>query len=170
MSDDDDRPTPGVVTGAVSVGTAPLPFLAVYTLLFLGHGLVHPVHPPDITNSQRGETIAGCVTGVLFALLVAAIVWFLNGRRRWPFVVLQLAVVVTGGYFLADSTKGGPAVSALLVVAGIIALALAFAPAAWRHVGRRSPRSLARGYGTVHLGPRGDDASDENVTGYSSAR
>ena len=164
---DDDGPTPGVVTGAVSVGTAPLPFLAVYTMLFLGHGLIHPVHPPDITSSQRGETIAGCVTAALFVLLCFGIVWFLNGSRRWPFAIMQLAVAGAGVYFLVDSTKGGPLVSALLLLAAALALVLAFAPAAWRHVGRRSPRALDTAYGTVGLGVRDDP---EPVSGYSTVR
>ncbi len=163
--DDDDRPTPGVVTGAVSIGTAPLPFLAVYTVLFLGHGLIHPVHPPDITSSQRGETIAGCITAVLFVLLVAAMIWFVNGSRRWPFAVLQLAVAATACYFLADGTKGGPTVSVLLLVAALTALVLAFAPAAWHHVGRRAPRAVRTGYGRIGLG-----MSEDTVTEYSSAR
>ena len=104
-------------------GTAPLPFLAVYTMLFLGHGLIHPVHPPDITSSQRGETIAGCVTAALFVLLCFGIVWFLNGSRRWPFAIMQLAVAGAGVYFLVDSTKGGPLVSALLLLAAALARA-----------------------------------------------
>ncbi|WP_375503391.1 hypothetical protein [uncultured Jatrophihabitans sp.] len=162
---DDDRPTPGLVTGAVSIGTAPLPFLAVYTLLFLGHGLIHPVHPPDITTTQGGEVIAGCVTGVLFIALLVAIIWFVNGSRRWPFAVLQVAVAAAGCYFLIDGTKGGPAVSVLLILAAVVALVLAFAPAAWRHVERRAPRLVHVGYGKVGLGEH-----DDTVTGYSTAR
>jgi hypothetical protein len=165
---DDDRPTPGIVTGAVSVGTAPLPFLAVYTLLFLGHGLIHPVHPPDITSTQRGEVIAGCVTGVLFVLLCTSVIWFLNGSRRWPFAVLQLGVAATGAYFLADGTKGGPVISVLLALAALLSLVLAFAPDAWTHVGRPGPQALRRGYRAIHLGSKDDTA--DGTTGYSTAR
>ena len=164
---DDDRPTPGVVTGAASVGTAPLPFLAVYTMLFLGHGLIHPVHPPDITSSQRGETIAGCITGLLFIVLVAAVVWFVNGTRRWLFALLQLAVAATGAYFLSDGTKGGPTISVLLVVAAVAALVLAFAPAAWYHVGRRAPKAIGAAYSRVGLGAQ--DGVDDSMPGYSTA-
>ena len=174
FDDDDDRPTPGVVTAAASIGTAPLPFLAVYTLLFLGHGLIHPVHPPDITSSQRGEVIAGCVTAVLFALLVTGIVMFVNGSRRWPFAVLQLAVAAAGVYFLVDGTKGGPVISVLLLLTAFLALVLAFAPDAWRHVYRRAPGAVARGYRVLGLGPRagvdGAGGAEGSVPGYSSAR
>lgn len=168
MSDDDDLPTPGIVTGAVSVGTAPLPFLAVYTLLFLGHGLIHPVHPPDITSTQRGEVIAGCVTAALFVLLCTSVIWFLNGSRRWPFAVLQLGVSATGAYFLADGTKGGPVISVLLMLAGLLSLVLAFAPDAWTHVGGPGPRALRRGYRVIHLGSTQDAA--DGATGFSTVR
>jgi hypothetical protein len=171
----DDRPTPAVVTGAVSIGTAPLPFLAVYTLLFLGHGLIHPVHPPDITSSQRGEIIAGCVTAALFVVLVVALIWFVNGSRRWPFAVLQLAVAAAGGYFLADGTKGGPVVSVLLIAAAVIALVLAFAPAAWTHVERRAPQAVRAAYGRIGLGEPADpepgtEAGPDTVPGLSYPR
>ncbi len=165
---DDDRPTPGVVTGAAAIGTAPLPFLAVYALLFLGHGLIHPVHPPDITSSQRGEVIAGCVAAALFIALVMAVVWLVNGSRRWPFALLQAAVVAAGCYFLADGTVGGTSVSVLLIATAVLALVLAFAPAAWRHVDRRSPQPVRAVYGKIGLGAQDD--VEGTVAGYSSAR
>lgn len=67
MYDDDERDTPPVVVAAVALGAAPLPFLAVYAVLFLTHGSVHPVQPPDITSSTSGEFIAGCVAALLFS-------------------------------------------------------------------------------------------------------
>lgn len=155
---DDDAPTPGVVTGAVSVGTAPLPFLAVYTALFLLHGTVHPVHPPDIGSGQRDEVIAGIVTLAAFVVLSVALMQFLNRRRRWPYAVLELAVLAGGIDVAVDNTRGGSAIGLLLAAASLVSLVLGFAPAAWEHVGRRCPPALVGPYSAVGLGIRNDDA------------
>ncbi|MEO9140117.1 MAG: hypothetical protein ABI345_13755, partial [Jatrophihabitans sp.] len=137
MHDDDEvRETPGAVVGAVSIGTAPLPFLAVYAALFILHGWVHPVHPPDITDSQDGELVAGFIAAAIFIALSVTLWMFLNRTRRWPFVIGQLVVVGTSIYFLIDKTKGGAVVSVLVLLASIVALVLSFAPSAWEHIGR----------------------------------
>jgi hypothetical protein len=49
----------------------------------------------------------------------------LNGRRRWPFVAVQLGVLAAAVYFLVDGTKGGSVVSFLLAAASVAALAFA---------------------------------------------
>ncbi len=144
--DDDARETPPAVVGAVSIGTAPLPFLAVYATLFLIHGTIAPAHPPAITDSQTGELIAGIVAAVLFVALAFTLWLFLNGRRRWPFVVGQLAVLGTTVWFLIDETTGGRPISVLVLVTSVVALVLGFAPDGWRHVGRRPPGAIARLY------------------------
>lgn len=145
MRDDDDiRDTPGAVVGAVAAGTAPLPFLAVYAVMFIVHGGFHRVVPPDITSTARGELIVGIITLVLFVIAVIALLWMLNGRRRWPFVIVQLGVLGTALDFFIDSTKGGQPVSAVLVLTSIVALVFAFAPASWEHVGRSRPRRRKR--------------------------
>ena len=133
-----------MVTGAVSVGTAPLPFLAVYAALFLLHGAVHPVHPPDITNSQDGELVAGLITAVIFVLTTTSLVWFLNGTRRWFYALVQLAVLAGCVDVLVDPTKGGRAVAVLLIATAVVSLALGFAPDSWTHVGQRRARLVVR--------------------------
>jgi hypothetical protein len=153
MVDEDGRPTPPAVTGAVSVGTAPLPFLAVYAALFLLHGGVHPVHPPDITNSQDGELVAGVITAVLFGIATLTLVWFLNRRRRWPFAFVQLVVLAACVDVLVDSTRGGRAIAVLLVITTLIALVLGFAPDGWTHVGRTCPPALIGPYRRLGLPP-----------------
>ncbi len=155
--DDDDRPTPGVVTGAVSIGTAPLPFLAVYTALFLLHGTIHPVHPPDIGSGQHDEVIAGIITLAAFVLLSAALMQFLNRRRRWPYAILELAVLVGGVDVAVDNTRGGSAIGLLLAATSAVSLALAFAPASWEHLGRPCPPAVAAVYTPVGLGSRSID-------------
>ena len=148
MRDDDyPDPTPTPVIWSVALGVGPLPFLAVYSVLFIAHGFVYPVNPPDITNSQHGEGIAGIVAAVLFLVGVWVLWWFLNGRRRWPFVVGQLATFATAVDFLVDRTTGDAAVPLLLVATSAAAIVLALVPAGWAHTGfegRRRARPAAR--------------------------
>lgn len=163
--DNEDRDTPSAVVWAVALGTAPLPFLAVYAVMFIVHGGIHPVAPPDITDSTRGELIAGILALVLFAVAVVALFWMLNGRRRWPFVIVQLGMLATAVDFFIDVTKGGRTTSLVVAVAALAALVCAFAPSAWEHVGRSQPRlrRRARGGGTspeTMPGPGDSDAPD----------
>jgi hypothetical protein len=97
------------------------------------------VVPPDITNSAHGELIAGIIALALFVVAIVALLWMLNGRRRWPFVVIQLAIVATAIDFVLDDTKSGRTISCILGVAAIVALGFAFAPDSWTHVGRTRP-------------------------------
>lgn len=146
MYDDEVRDTPPAVVGAVALGAAPLPFLAVYAVLFLVHGSVHPVQPPDITSSTGGEFIAGCIAAALFVVTVVGLLWLLNGRRRWLFALVQLGVLGAAIDFLVDGTKGGSFVSLVIALTALGSLVLCFAPASWRHVHRRAPRMLERVY------------------------
>ncbi|GAB2462246.1 hypothetical protein [Jatrophihabitans fulvus] len=139
-----DHESPAVVVGAVSIGTAPLPFLAVYATLFILHGTISPAHPPDITDSQTGELIAGIVAAVLFVALSVALWMFLGGRRRWPAALGEAAVLGTTIWFLTDETKGGAMISALLLLTSLVSLVLSFAPDGWRHVGRTPPGWISR--------------------------
>ncbi len=149
--DDDMREAPPTVVGSAAAGVAPTPFLAVYAVLFIAHGFFHPVQPPDITTTRTGEEIAGVIAGVLLLAMVLTIFWFLNGRRRWPFVLGQLATLVTAIDFLLDSTTGAPAVPAVLALTSAAALVLAFLPASSAWVGIRPlvRRRRARGRGAT---------------------
>ncbi|MEP7178784.1 MAG: hypothetical protein ABI775_06825 [Pseudonocardiales bacterium] len=129
------REAPPAVIGAVAAGVAPAPFLAVYAVLFIAHGFFHPVQPPDITTTRTGEQIAGVVAAALLLAVVLTIFWFLNGRRRWPFVVGQFATLVTSIDFVLDPTTGSPAVPVVLALTSATALVLAFLPASWTWIG-----------------------------------
>jgi hypothetical protein len=135
--DDDERDAPPTVTAAVAAGVAPTPFLAVYAVLFLAHGFIHPVQPPDITTTRGGEKAAGLVTVVLLVAVVVTLFWFMNGRRRWPFVIGQLATLVASVDFVLDSSTGSPAVPIVLVLTSAAALVLALRPASGAYVGTR---------------------------------
>lgn len=137
--DDDDRQAPPTVVAAVACGTAPVPFLAVYAVMFLVHGSVHPVIPPDITGTTRGEFWCGIVAAVLFIVSSVSLIWAISGARRWPFVGSQALMFAAAIYFLVDGTEGGTFVSTLIAVATLVALALVFLPVSWAHYGRAVP-------------------------------
>jgi hypothetical protein len=129
VGDEDlERDTPPVVVGAVAAGSVPLPFLAVYAVMFIVHGGFHPVVPPDITGSQRGELIAGILALVLFVVSFVAVLWMLNGTRRWTFVLVQLANLAAAIDLVVDTTRGGGFTAFVLAAAAVLALVLALLP------------------------------------------
>ena len=134
MPDDPDgevRETPPTVIGAVAAGVAPAPFLLTYAVLFILHGTVFPVDPPDITGSQGGEALAGLVALAFLVLVVLGLSWFLSGRTRWLFLAGQLATLGTCVNFLLDSTSGQPEVPVVLIIASGAAVVLACVPPSW---------------------------------------
>ncbi|WAX56835.1 hypothetical protein M6B22_20255 [Jatrophihabitans cynanchi] len=143
MQDDAPEPTAGPVVTAIALGVAPLPLLAVYAVVFIAHGTLYPVNPPDITGSKGGELLAGVAALVLFALVTCTIVWFMNRRRRWPFLLAQLATLATAVWFVIDSRTGPPGVPVLLVITSAVALALAVLPVSAAHVHGAPARSVA---------------------------
>jgi hypothetical protein len=151
VEDDDLGDAPPPVIGAVALGVAPLPFLAVYAVLFIVHGTVHPVIPPDIGTSKSDELVAGIIALVAFVVGALATFWFLDRRRRWLFVVFQAALLGTAIDFMIDSTKGSPAIPILLASTSLLALVLAFLPASWAHMHRDPPvwRRRSRSDGSV---------------------
>jgi hypothetical protein len=144
--DDDERETPPLVVGAVAAGVAALPFIGVYAIMFLVHGSVHPVNPPDVTRTHGGEFAAGLVALAVFIVMSVAVLMFLNGTRRWPFVLVQLAVLGTAIWFFVDGTKGGPTISFFIMLTSFAAVVLACAPQGWDHVRRTPPRFVSLAY------------------------
>jgi hypothetical protein len=142
--DDEIRETPNAVVWAVAAGTAPLPFLAVYAVMFIVHGSVHRVVPPDITNSAHGELVAGIIALALFVIDIVALFWMMNGRRRWPFMLVQLGMLATAIDFFIDDTKGGRFVSFVVALAALAAVVCGLLPAAWEFFGRSAPRLRRR--------------------------
>jgi peptidoglycan/LPS O-acetylase OafA/YrhL len=142
---DEMREAPPVVICAVAAGVAPLPFLAVYAVLFISRGTVHPVIPPDIGTSKTTELVAGLIALVLFVIGALAALWLLDGRRRWLFVLGQVAVLAACVDFLLDSTSGSPTIPIVLGLTSLAALVLAMLPATWEHLHREVPAWLQRG-------------------------
>ncbi len=151
--DDDDRQAPPTVVAAVACGTAPVPFLAVYAVMFLVHGSVHPVIPPDITSTTRGEFWCGVVAAVLFVACSVSLIWAISGSRRWPFAASQALLFAAAVYFLVDGTEGGTFVSTLIALATLAALVLVFLPVSSAHYARAVPsRRHRRAPGTRFAG------------------
>ena len=144
MSDDEVRESPSAVVWAVAAGTAPLPFLAVYSVMFIVHGGFHRVVPPDITNSAHGELVAGIIALALFVIDIVTLFWMMNGRRRWPFILVQLGMLATAIDFFLDVTKGGRFVSFVVALAALAAIVCALLPPAWEFFDRRVPRLRRR--------------------------
>jgi hypothetical protein len=142
MDDEVARPTAAPVVAAIALGVAPLPFLAIYAVLFIAHGWVHHVVPPDITDSNTGELIAGLIAAAAFVLVTLSIASFLNRRRRWSFALLQLAIVAGSVYLLRDPTTGPSGIPVLLLVTSGISFVLALLPVSHRHV--RASRTMSR--------------------------
>ncbi|HVU91511.1 MAG TPA: hypothetical protein VHC23_04715 [Jatrophihabitans sp.] len=145
MSDADvDRDAPPVVVGAVAAGSVPVPFLGVYAVMFIVHGKIHPVVPPDITDSQNGEFVAGLIALALFVVSFVAVIMMLNGTRRWPFVLVQLADLAGAIDLVSDRTRGGGFTAVVLGVAALVAIVLAFLPQSHRYVRDRRPGRAGR--------------------------
>lgn len=140
---DEDRETPPTVIGAIAAGVAPTPFLLTYAVLFILHGTVFPVDPPDITSTQGGEALAGLVALVFLALIVLGLGWFLSGRTRWLFLAGQLATLGTCISFLLDSTSGQPQVPIVLIIASVAAMVLGCVPPSWAWAARERPADRA---------------------------
>ena len=142
-----DGETPGPVIGAVATGVAPLPFLAVYATLFIARGAFRPVNPPDITTTAHGELMAGFAAAAIFIVGALSIYWFVGGRRRWLFVLGQLATLGTAIDFITDSTSGPMAIPLLLAITSTVALVLSALPvsSAYLRAHRRERREM-RGY------------------------
>jgi hypothetical protein len=139
-NDDEVRETPGAVVWAVAAATAALPFLAVYAVIFIVHGGVHRVVPPDITSSSHGELVAGIIALVLFLIDLVSLFWMMNGRRRWPFLLVQLGMLATAIDFFVDVTKGGRFVSFVVALASVAAIVCALLPPAWAYFDRSMPK------------------------------
>jgi hypothetical protein len=140
--DEAARPTATPVVFAIALGVAPLPFLAIYAVLFIAHGWLHHVTPPDITSSNHGELIAGLIALALFVVVTLSISSFLNRHRRWFFGLCQLATLLASIYLFGTPTTGPSGIPILLIVTSAISLAITVLPVSARHV--RASRTMSR--------------------------
>ncbi|HEY2044871.1 MAG TPA: hypothetical protein VGH11_19505 [Jatrophihabitans sp.] len=134
MPELDPNRTPGTVVGAVAAGTVVVPFLVVYSFLFITRGIFVQVEQPDITSSRSGEAMAGFVAVIYLALVVVGMGRFLNGRARLPFLIGQLITAAICLGFILDTASGQSEVPAVVLLASLIAITLTFVPTSWQWV------------------------------------
>src|SRR5207302_7800204 len=130
----DPNRTPGTIIGAVAAGTVVVPFLIVYSFLFVARGLFIQVEQPDITSSRTGEAIAGFVAILFLLLILIGMGRLLNGRDRWVFIAGQAITFAVALDFLIDSSSGEPEVPVVVLLGALPAIVLACVPDSWAGV------------------------------------
>lgn len=143
MSELDPTRTPPTVIGAVAAGTVVVPFLIVYSFLFIVRGAFVEVDQPDITGSRTGELVAGLVALCFLVLVLWGMGRLLNGWDRWVFCAGQLVTFAVALDLLLDASSGEPQVPAVVLGASLLAIVLACLPPSWQWVqtagGQRVP-------------------------------
>jgi hypothetical protein len=134
VTERDPHRTPGVVIAAVSAATVVVPFLMVYSFLFIMRGLFVQVEQPDITDSRSGEAVAGLLALAFLILVLWGMVRLLNGSNRLVFWVGQLLAATAAARLLLDSSFGQPQVPAVVLLAALLAILLSCLPPATRWV------------------------------------
>jgi hypothetical protein len=134
MKELDPNRTPGTIIGAAAAGTVVVPFLIVYSFLFIARGLFIQVEQPDITSSRTGEAIAGFVAVLFLLLILIGMGRLVNGRDRWVFIAGQAITVAVALDFIIDSSSGQPQVPAVVLLGALTAIVLACVPDSWAWV------------------------------------
>jgi hypothetical protein len=134
MPEPDPTSTPATVIGAVAAGTVVVPFLIVYSFLFIVRGGFVQVEQPDITGSRTGELIAGLIALAFLIAVAWGIGRLLDGRDRWAFLAGQVLTLAIAANFVLNSSYGGRPVSVVVLLAAALAVLLACLPASWRWV------------------------------------
>jgi hypothetical protein len=134
MSEPDPTRTPATVIGAVAAATVVVPFLIVYSFLFIARGAFVQVDQPDITSSRTGELIAGLIALAFLMLVIWGMGRLLNGWDRWVFLAGQLLTLVVATDFLLNTASGEPQVPAVVLGASVLAIVLACLPPSWQWV------------------------------------
>jgi hypothetical protein len=145
MSEPDPTRTPPTVIGAVAAGTVVVPFLIVYSFLFIVRGGFVQVDQPDITDSRSGELVAGLIALAFLILVLWGMGRLLNGWDRWVFVAGQALTFGVALDLLLDRASGEPQVPAVVLCASLLALVLACLPPSWHWVQTRGGQAVATG-------------------------
>ncbi|HEY0169085.1 MAG TPA: hypothetical protein VGB75_18715 [Jatrophihabitans sp.] len=143
MNEPDPTRTPATVIAAVAAGTAVVPFLIVYSFLFIVRGGFVEVDQPDITSSRSGELIAGLVAFAFLIFVLWGMGRLINGWDRWVFLAGQLLTAGVALSLLLDSASGEPQVPAVVLIAAVLALTLACLPPSWRWVATEGGHRVA---------------------------
>ncbi|HEX2904077.1 MAG TPA: hypothetical protein VHO01_11535 [Jatrophihabitans sp.] len=152
---DDPNRTPGVVIAAVAAATVVVPFLVVYSFLFIARGVFVTPEQPDITGSRHGEAIAGFIALLFLAFVLWGMARMLNGYNRTVFWAGQLITAGTAGYLLLDASSGQPQVPIVVFLGAVLALALSITPPANRWVREPVDGGAGSAAGQPGWGPEG---------------
>jgi hypothetical protein len=155
MSEPDPQRTPPTVIGAVAAGTVVVPFLIVYSFLFIVRGGFVEVDQPDITSSRSGELVAGLIALGFLIFLLWGMGRLLNGWDRWVFVAGQVLTFGIALDLLLDAASGEPQVPAVVLGAALLALVLACLPPSWHWVQTRGGQSVP--LASTEAGPDGGE-------------
>jgi hypothetical protein len=143
MTEPDPTRTPPTVIGAVAAGTVVVPFLIVYSFLFIVRGAFVAVDQPDITGSRSGELVAGLVALCYLIFVLWGMGRLLSGWDRWVFCAGQLITFAVALDLLLDASSGEPQVPAVVLAASLLAIVLACVRPSWEWVrtdgGQRLP-------------------------------
>ena len=134
MNEPDPTRTPATVIAAVAAGTVVVPFLIVYSFLFIIRGGFVEVDQPDVTGSRTGELVVGLVAFGFLVFVLWGMGRLLNGWDRWVFLLGQLLTFGLALRLLLDSASGEPQVPAVVLVAALLAMVLTCLPPSWRWV------------------------------------
>ncbi|HEX8092225.1 hypothetical protein [Jatrophihabitans sp.] len=157
MTEPDPTRTPPTVIGAVAAGTVVVPFLIVYSFLFIVRGAFVEVDQPDITSSRSGELVAGLVALCFLIFVLWGMGRLLNGWDRWVFCAGQLITFAAALDLLLDDSSGEPQVPAVVLGASLLAIVLACLPPSWQWVqtdgGQRMPAPAGAEAGGIESAP-----------------
>jgi hypothetical protein len=143
MNEPDPTRTPATVIAAVAAGTVVVPFLIVYSFLFIVRGGFVQVDQPDITDSRTGELIAGLIAFGFLIFVLWGMGRLINGWDRWVFLAGQLLTAGVALSLLLDSASGEPQVPAVVLCAAVLAVTLACLPRSWRWVATEGGHRVA---------------------------
>jgi hypothetical protein len=174
MRELDPSRTPATIIGAVAAGTVVVPFLIVYSFLFIARGLFIQVEQPDITSSRTGEAIAGFVALLFLILVFIGMGRLLNGRDRWIFIAGQLIALGVAVALLVTPSSGQPQVPAVVLIGALTAVVCACLPTSWAWIettgGTQPPArdelaraEIVRDNSDVRDDPTGPDQPDQSV-------
>jgi peptidoglycan/LPS O-acetylase OafA/YrhL len=156
MTEPDPTRTPPTVIAAVAAGTVVVPFLIVYSFLFIVRGAFVHTDQPDITDSRSGELAAGLIALCFLIFVLWGMGRLLNGWDRWVFGAGQLITFAAALDLLLDVSSGEPEVPAVVMCASLLAMVLTCVPPSWRWVRTAGGQRLDR---APDPAPRPDEAT-----------
>lgn len=143
MDESDPTRTPPTVIAAVAAGTVVVPFLIVYSFLFIVRGGFVQVDQPDITGSRTGELVAGLIALAFLIFVLWGMGRLLNGWDRWVFLAGQLVTFGVALTLLLDSASGEPQVPAVVMMAALLAAVLTCLSPSWQWVATEGGQRVA---------------------------